>query len=71
MTGVAIDQKSEQEIRESGHYEDQKKAGSPVKVKKIAEKKKRGVAQSHGNQQSLGIIKEDYRREKAEKKKGA
>ncbi|MBW2250284.1 MAG: hypothetical protein JRF60_06555 [Deltaproteobacteria bacterium] len=71
MPGVAIDQKSEQVIRESGHYEDQKKTGGTVKVKKVTEKKKRSVAQPCGNQQSLCIITNDYRREKAEKKKGA
>jgi hypothetical protein len=50
LSGDAIDQQSEQVIRQSGNYEDQKKIGSTVKVKKVAEKKKRRIAQPGGSQ---------------------
>jgi hypothetical protein len=65
MSSVAVDQKSKQVIHECRHHEDQQKTGSSEKVKKIAKKKKRGVAIPCESYQSLCIITNDYQRQKA------
>jgi len=66
-----VDQATQHVIGETGEDEDYKKTGGAIQVKKVAEKKKDRVAQSSGEQYSLGVVKDDYCREKTEKEKSA
>jgi hypothetical protein len=66
-----IDQATQHIIGETGDDKDDKKTGGAIQVKKVAEKKKNRVAQSFGEKYSLGVIEDDYCREKTEKEKSA